>query len=165
MLDKLMTNHRTIRRYTDEPIAEADLALILEAGRLAPTARNDQDIKLLVSTDRGFIQGLQDACRGQAMVETATGFLGVATGTDRLMGCQEKAGTVDASIVLTCMALQAEALGYGLCWLGNFDHEKMAQAFDLSADYKVVAVAPMGRPAEFPQARPRKAIEDLLVRK
>lgn len=165
MIEKLMQDHRTIRTYTDEPIQEEDLALILEAGRLAPTAKNEQDLKLLASTNRDFIVGLKEACKDQGMVETATGFIGVATGTDRLMGCQEKAGTVDASIALTCMCLQAEELGYGLCWLGMFDHEAMAKAFDLPPGYKVVAVAPMGRPAEFPQARSRKTLEDLLIRK
>lgn len=162
---QLIQDHRSIRRYTNDPISEEDLTLILEAGRLAPTAINEQDIKLLATTDAELIDRLYDACNGQAMLKSATGFIGVATGSRRIMACQEKAGTVDASIILTCMALQAEALGYGLCWLGNFNHEKVAEAFDLPEGYKVVCVAPMGHPAESPQARKRKSMDELLIRK
>ena len=46
-----LLERRSTRHYTEEPVSEAALAQILEAGLWAPTARNRQEVKIAVARD------------------------------------------------------------------------------------------------------------------
>ena len=48
---KLIQDRRSIRHYTDEPVAEGDLDLILEAGRQAPSGEDAQPWRFIVVRD------------------------------------------------------------------------------------------------------------------
>jgi nitroreductase len=45
---KVIQDRRSIREWTDEPISEEDLAMILEAGRQAPSGENAQPWRFIV---------------------------------------------------------------------------------------------------------------------
>ena len=72
------------------------------------------------------------------------------------MGCGQSAATVDCSIALSFMLLRATELGLGSCWLGAFDANAVKRTLALPEDAVVVAVTPLGHPAEQPAPRPRK---------
>ena len=55
---------------------------------------------------------------------------------------------VDASIAATHMMLEIEALGLGTTWVGHFDAPKLKELFPEMADYELVAIFPVGYPAE-----------------
>ena len=48
---KVIQDRRSIREWTDEPISEEDLAMILEAGRLAPSGENAQPWRFIIVRD------------------------------------------------------------------------------------------------------------------
>jgi nitroreductase len=48
---KVIQDRRSIREWTEEPISDQDLALILEAGRLAPSGENAQPWRFIVVKD------------------------------------------------------------------------------------------------------------------
>jgi nitroreductase len=48
---KVIQDRRSIREWTDEPISEEDLAMILEAGRQAPSGENAQPWRFIVVRD------------------------------------------------------------------------------------------------------------------
>ncbi len=48
---KVIQDRRSIREWTDEPISEQDLAMILEAGRLAPSGENAQPWRFIIVKD------------------------------------------------------------------------------------------------------------------
>ena len=48
---KIIQDRRSIRHYTDEPVADGDLDLILEAGRQAPSGENAQPWRFIVVRD------------------------------------------------------------------------------------------------------------------
>ena len=48
---KIIQDRRSIRHYTEEPVAEGDLDLILEAGRQAPSGENAQPWRFIVVRD------------------------------------------------------------------------------------------------------------------
>lgn len=49
--NKIIHDRRSIRDYTDEPVSEADLDLILEAGRQAPSGENAQPWRFVIVRD------------------------------------------------------------------------------------------------------------------
>ena len=59
---------RSIRKYQDRPVEEEKLQQVLEAGRLAPSARNQQQWHFIAVTDKQLKEKLPEACCGQTFV-------------------------------------------------------------------------------------------------
>ena len=80
------------------------------------------------------------------------------------MGCDQRASTVDCSIAMSFMMLAATAEGLGTCWIGGFTQEPLKEALGIPAEYDVVALTPLGYPAEEGRPRDRKSLEELVYK-
>jgi len=63
---------------------------------------------------------------------------------------------------LSFIILKAYEEGLGTCWLGNFNKDKVKAVLGIPGDVSVVAVTPLGYPAESPGARPRVALDEIV---
>ena len=63
---------------------------------------------------------------------------------------------------MSFMILEAEELGLGTCWLGAFYNDQVKSALSIPEEYDVVAVTPIGYPAEEIPARPRKGAGEVI---
>ncbi len=160
---RAILERRSIRRYQDRPIEESVLAKVLEAGRLAPSARNEQDWRFIVVKDAGLRAKMVDACLGQSFIQDAPVHLVVCANNVRDMACGQPARTVDCCIALSFMMLEAVECGLGTCWLGSFDNQAVKSLLHIPDDYQVVAVTPLGYPDEQVEARPRKALDQVVA--
>jgi nitroreductase len=68
----------------------------------------------------------------------------------------------DCAIALDHLVLAATNEGLGTCWVGWIDRDKIRELLDIPEHVAVPAVIPVGYPAENPDARPRKPIEELV---
>jgi len=154
---------RSIRSYLDRPVEEEKLLAVLEAGRLAPSARNMQDWRFIVVRDQADRQRLAAAARDQQFVAQAPLVI-VACGTsDLVMTCGQPAYAIDVAIALDHMTLAAASLGLGTCWIGAFYEDRVKEILAVPSEIRVVALLPLGYPAEKPGPRPRKSLEDIVA--
>ena len=58
---QIVFSRRSIRKYTDQPVSEADITSLLEAGMAAPSAANRKPWHLVAVTDRQTIQAIAKA--------------------------------------------------------------------------------------------------------
>lgn len=153
---------RSIRKYSDRPVEEDVLGKVLEAGRLSPSANNKQSWKFIVVREKNKIARLAEATE-QPFVGKAPVIL-VSCGTEpvSVMMCGQNRYTVDLSIATAYMILEAYEQGLGTCWLGRFDEKKVKEILEIPNEVRVVAVTPLGYPAETPQPRPRKDFESVV---
>lgn len=158
-----INKRRSIRAYLNAPIEDDILHKVLEAGRLAPSANNRQMVKYIVVTDEAIKMRLAIAAKNQRFIATAPVIL-VACGTepDRIMSCGQYAYTIDVSISLSFMMLEAAELNLGTCWLGAFDEREVKKILSIPDSARVVAMTPLGYPDEDPKQRPRKNIEEVV---
>jgi nitroreductase len=145
----------SVRAYKDTPIEEEKLKLILEAGRIAPTACNNQPQKIYVAKSEEARKKLASVSR---RTFDAPVILVVCYDRDRnwknpLMPGYES-GETDAAIVCTHMMLQAAELGIGSCWVGMFNAQQVSEALGLPENVTVSALLPMGYAAENAQPAP-----------
>ena len=146
---ELAKDRWSVRSYKDTPIEEEKMQLILEAGRVAPTAKNFQPQRIYVVKSPEARQKLKSICR---CTWDAPVILVVAYDRDRV--CQSRmmpghdSGEKDVSIVCTHMMLQAWELGIGSCWVGLFNADEVSAVLGLPEQYRVVTLMPMGYPAE-----------------
>ncbi|HHX66128.1 MAG TPA: nitroreductase [Chloroflexi bacterium] len=143
---------RSIRRYKTDSIPDEDLKQILEAGRQAPSAANRQPWHFVVVRSTEQKQRVAAACNNQMWMADADCIL-VAVGLPEVT---EKWYKVDVAIALQTMVIAARSLGYGTCWIGAFDPERVKAVCGIPANAEVVACTPLGVPDVSPPARERK---------
>ncbi len=159
-----IAGRRSIRSYLPREVEAEKLAAVLEAGRLAPSARNRQEWRFVAVTDPALRERLAQAAHGQEFVAQAPVVLVICdTGGEYTMTCGQPGGTVDCSIALSFMMLQATELGLGTCWLGKYDEQSVREILAIPADVRVVAMTPLGYPAEDPAPRPRKQTAEVVT--
>jgi len=152
-----IASRRSIRRYRGQPVPEHDLLAVLEAGRLAPSARNRQPWHFVAVTDKVTITKLAGACMGQVWFAAAPAMI-VALGFPSV---DRGWYVVDVSIALQNMVLAATALGYGTCWIGAFHQGLVRQIVGAPDEARVIALTPIGVAAEHPGPRSRKHLSEI----
>ena len=145
----------SVRSFKDMPVKEDELNLILEAGRIAPTACNNQPQKIFVAKSEESRKKLASVCRC-----TFDAPLILVVCYDRTRDWKNplqpgyESGETDAAIVCTHMMLQAFELGIGSCWVGYFNANDVAKALELPENLTVSALLPIGYPADDAAALP-----------
>jgi nitroreductase len=69
----------------------------------------------------------------------------------------------NVAIAVEHMVLRAMDFGLGTCWVRAFEEPKVREALGLGNNIYVVALLPVGYPAESPPARKRLALKDILL--
>ena len=152
----------SVRNYAKKTIEPEKIEQILEAGRLAPTASNQQLNKHIIVTDPELIREMVDACEGQKWIATAPAILVECATGDRTMICGQSA-SMDGAIAMSYMTLEAVSLGLQFCWLGWFQPEKVRKLLNISDDYVVIAVAPIGYPAVEGHPSRKKSAKEVVA--
>ena len=163
---KLSAERYSLRKFSDQKVEREKLDLILEAGRNAPTAHNNQPQRIFVIQTPEALEKA-DACTSMHFHAPMT--LVVAYDPEAAWKREHDGknhGEIDASIAIAQMMLQAADLGLGSTYVGVFEPEKLLEAFPEMAGLCPIAMLPMGYPAE--NARPsklhtmRKSLEELV---
>ncbi|AIS33031.1 nitroreductase family protein [Methanobacterium formicicum] len=158
-----VTQRKSIRKYKDKEIEKEKLIKVLESARIAPSASNRQEWKFIVVKDENTRNKLVSAAHDQKFVGQApVTIVACSTESERIMPCGQHAYTVDLSIAVSFMMLEATELGLGTCWLGAFDEEAVKEILGIPSDIRVPAMFTLGYADENPVARPRKALKDIV---
>lgn len=139
----------SVRKFKDQPIEEEKLAAILEAGKVAPTAKNFQPQKIYVVKDKELREKLATAspCTYDAPVILVVGFDTTRAWKKRQIPGYNS-GEVDASIATTHMMLEAWEQGIGSCWVAVFDNAAVAEILNLPEEIQLMALMPIGYAAD-----------------
>ncbi|WP_414470134.1 nitroreductase family protein [Methanobacterium sp. ACI-7] len=158
-----ISKRRSIRKYKEEPIDDEKLQTILEVARIAPSAANRQEWKFIVVKNKETREKLAEAANGQQFVaEAPVTIVACSTESERVMPCGQYAYTVDLSIAVSFMILEATEQGLGTCWLGAYDEEKVRNILQIPERVRVPAMFTLGRAAEEPHQRPRKHLDEII---
>ena len=156
-------SRRSIRKFKNTSIEQEKLNRILEAGRLAPSARNLQNWKFIVVKNREIKEKLMEAAKGQKMVaEAPIVIVACGTQTEYIMSCGQPSYTINVSIAVVHMMLKATEEGLGTCWLGAFYEEPVKKILGIPKEIRVVAMFPLGYPDIEPKQPSRKKLEEIV---
>ena len=158
-----ISKRRSIRNYKTIPVEDGKLEKILEAARISPSAANRQEWKFIVVKNQETRDKLVNAANGQKFVGQApVTIVGCSTESERVMPCGQFAYTVDLSIAVSFMILEATELGLGTCWLGAYDEVAVKKVLDIPDEIRVPAMFTLGYADEDPDMRPRKDINEVI---
>jgi len=136
------------KNYSARKVEDEKLTAILNAGRVAPTAKNFQEQRIYVVRSEEGLAKIDAAtpCRYGAPV-----CLVVAYDRSNMFtypGGKHTSGAEDAAIVATHMLLAAANAGVDSCWINFFDPEKLAAELGLPENEEVLMLMDLGYAAE-----------------
>lgn len=141
---------RSIRRYTDEQVADDDVQYILKAAMSAPSAGNERPWHFIIIRDRGSLNAIMRFQPYSQMLREAP--MAILVCGDTKMQKHEGFWPQDCSAAVENMLLASTARGLGSVWLGIYpDHDRvasMAEHMGTPAHMIPFALVPVGHPAE-----------------
>ena len=157
-LDCLRTR-RSIRSFVAEPVPEETVRRIVDAGRLAATARNVQPWEFVVVTDRALRQQLAGIMEyGKFIAESPVCIVVL---------CQEtKYYLEDGCAAVENMLLAAHALGLGACWVAGDKKpyaDAVRQLVGAPEGYRLVASVALGKASAAQRPSPSKRSLDKVI--
>jgi nitroreductase len=160
---ELVKKRYSVRNYLEKPVEDLYLEKVLEAGRLAPSACNNQPWVFIVIKD-------EDSRKKLATVYKREWFLRapviIAVCCDRTASWRradgKDYGDVDVAIALDHMTLAAADAGLGTCWIGNFNAAEAGKVLMLPLHIDPVAFTPLGYPEQTAVKKSRKKTEEII---
>ena len=145
---EVIRNRYSCKKFDSRAVEKEKLNAILEAGRLAPTAKNLQEQRIYVVRSE---EGLAKIDKVTPCRYGAPTVLVVAFDKDHVFtypGGVRNSGAEDAAIVATHMMLAATAAGVDSCWVNFFDPELTARELGLPENEEVLMILDLGYAAE-----------------
>ncbi len=157
-------NRYSVRDYRENAVEPEKLTRVLEAARLAPSARNMQDWRFVVVRDAATRQRLMAAANNQPFVGQAPVVIACcATQSDYVMRCGQPSGPIDVAIAMDHMTLQAVEEGLGTCWIGSFYEDRVKDILGIPEPVRVIELLTLGYPADMPPASKQREPLDRIV--
>jgi len=150
------------RHYQDKPLEQDHLTTVLEAARQAPSAKNLQDWRFVVVTDKPTKKRLAVAANNQTFLEEAGAIVVACTVSDHVMRCGQAVGPIDIAIALEHMCLQATELGLATCWIGSFYADKVKAIVGIPDHVVVIELLALGYPADPPKEHRREPLDRIV---
>jgi len=163
----ILESRYSCHAFNHYPVSSTKLEMILEAGRLAPSAGNRQPVKIWVVKSEDALERLRTVhpCYGAPVV--------------LVVGCRNEeawvresdgvnAAKTDAAIVLTHLMLTATDAGLANMWIWDFDPNKIREILPETQNHGIYGLLAIGHPASS-EGTPtelhsqRKPIEDLVI--
>lgn len=170
--------HRSIRHYSSDPIPEETIKKILSAGIRASSSGNMQSYSIILTREKNRREQLSQALGKQKMVLEAPAFLTFCSDFHRMrkwLAIRDAEdnfdnflafmiGAIDAILVSQNVALAAESLGLGICYLGGtlVYCDQVEKVLHLPENVVPVVGFCLGFPDESPEPRHRLPYEGLI---
>lgn len=176
----LLLNHRSIRKFTDQPLTREQVETIVAAGQAASTSSNVQAYSVIAVTEKGLQEELARLSGNQAYVHSCPVFLVWCADLSRLKEAAQKhrpggetyegsmenliVATVDTALAAQNAATAAESLGLGIVYIGGIRNQiaEVASLLGLpKLAYPLFGMC-VGYPDQQPVLRPRLPQEAVL---
>lgn len=145
---EVIKNRYSCKKFSDRQVEKEALDAILEAGRLAPTAKNSQPQHVYVLQSKEALARIDELtiCRYNAPTVLVVTY--DKNNIFHYPGDRYDSGAEDATIVATHMILAAENAGVDSCWINRLDPDEMGRVLGLPENEVVVMILDLGYRAE-----------------
>jgi len=156
---------RSIRKFKPAPVEPDKIDRILDAARIAPSAKNSQPWQFIVIRDDKVKLALKEAYDKEWFY--AAPVIVCVCGDPSKAWIRRDGKSyldVDIAIAFEHLILASAAEGLGSCWIGAFDPAAVRRALGLPEDIVPLAMTPLGYPDEAPRPFVRKTIAEIVRR-
>jgi len=155
---EVIKNRKSIREYSDREVEKGLIEKIVDAGRLAATARNEQPWEFVVTRDKKTLKKICDMCPNGPFIKDVSHLIAV-------FSRDTKYYIEDCSAATENMLLAIEALGLGGCWIAGDKKdyaEDIRKIFNAPDGYKLVSMITVGYPKKEEKPHAKKSLKEIL---
>lgn len=141
---EVVKNRYSCKKFDGRKVERDKLNAILEAGRLAPTAKNLQEQMIYVAESEDALAKIDSVtpCRYGAPTVLVVAF--DKNNVYTYPGEKRNSGIEDAAIVATHLMLAAANAGVDSCWLNRFDPDVLAKSLGLPENEEILMLLDLG---------------------
>ncbi len=163
MIHELIQQRVSVRKFEDRTVEDEKLLRVLDAARMAPSARNRQAWKFIVVREPSMRQKMMKAANNQQHVGEAPVII-ACCGLDPEyhMRCGQPADPIDLAIAIDHMTLAAAEAGLGTCWIGSFFQDEVRQLLQIPDNVRIVELLLLGYPSGRINKTPRKPLDQIV---
>ncbi|MDX1464532.1 MAG: oxygen-insensitive NADPH nitroreductase [Halomonas sp.] len=175
---ELLKSHRSIRKFTDQPVSRELLEELIRAGQAAATSSHVQAYSVIHVTNPTNREMIAELAGGQAYVATCGAFLVFCADMKRPTDAAERTearvvrgmteqllvASVDTALMAQNVAVAAESEGLGICYIGGIrnDPQRVSDLLGLPDHVFPLFGMCLGYPAHQPDVKPRLPVEAIL---
>jgi len=172
-------SHRSIRKFTNQPVEQGTVDQLVRCGQAAATSSNVQAVSVIQVNSSDKREKLAELAGGQSYVQSAAVFLVYCADLSRPgLACDQLGGeftpgmtehfiiaTVDVALAAQNTVIAAESLGYGICYIGGLRNNpaEVSELLELPQQVFPVFGLCIGHPAQAPEVKPRMPIDAVLM--
>lgn len=128
----------SIRNYIKKEVPDEVMMKVLEAGRLAPSAHNDQPWQFVLVKDKARLSEMEKYCISGRFISQVD--FAVVVVTDPSSKWHE----IDGTRAVQNMVLTAWSHKLGSCWIGRLDTKGLVDYLNIPGDLNILTVLPFG---------------------
>ncbi len=169
---------RSIRLYQNKPVEEQKLYQLIDAARMAPSAKNRQPWRFIIETDASRKKQISEIMKSffkegmeypeyvktinlsARIINRAPAVIWVLKERDVQWNTSD---LLSIGAAIENMCLTAVDKGLGTVWLRDVCYTQAELEKYIGTQLEIVSCVAVGYPAEQPDMRPRKAIEELVL--
>ncbi|MFA4992221.1 MAG: nitroreductase family protein [Candidatus Omnitrophota bacterium] len=155
---EVIKNRKSVRVYSEKGVPRDLIEKIVDAGRLAATARNEQPWVFVVTSDRWSLEKISVMCPNGPFIKDASHLIAV-------FSKDTKYYIEDCSAATENMLLAIEALGLGGCWVAGDKKDyagEIKKTLNAPDGYRLVSMVTVGYPEKKEGPHPKKTLEEVL---
>lgn len=154
----VIKNRSTSKKFISREVDSSIINNIIEAGRLAPSAKNRQPWRFIVVSSPEVKSRVLKACYGAEAIESADKIIAVCTTSiEYKMPNGQLSYPGDLTFATSFMVLQAEYEGLGSCVVTTYDEEALRDLFTVPYSMRVFNLIALGYKGEENKIKERKS--------
>jgi len=148
----------SVREYSDKVLEKETIEKIIDAGRLAPTARMVEPWEFIVTTQRETLKKL-------GAIADHGKFIAQAAACITIFCKETKYCLEDGCAATENILLAAASQGVASCWVAGDKKDystDVAKTLGVPEEYKLICLISLGYPKVAPVAKNKRALDDVL---
>ncbi|MBU1887731.1 MAG: nitroreductase family protein [Candidatus Omnitrophica bacterium] len=154
----VIKNRKSVREYSDKKIDRGLIEKIIDAGRMAATARNEQPWEFIATSDKEVMKKICSMCPNGPFIKDASYLLAV-------FSKDTKYYLEDCSAATQNILLAIEALGLGGCWIAGDKKdyaETVGNIFNAPEGHRLVSMISVGYPKKLQGPKAKRPLKEVL---
>ena len=149
----------SVREYSEKPVEKEKLEKMVDAGRLAPTARGEQPWEFVVVTNKEKLKELADITSDNGK------FMAGASAAIVIFCKDTKYYLEDGCAAAENVLLAAAAQGVASCWIAGDKKEyagRIVKALNVPENFKLISIVSLGYPKAKPEPHFKRHLKEVI---